>query len=104
MKKRFIEETVDKIDQEVELYGWVDTKRDHKKVIFIDLRDRSGIVQVVGDEKFKSLTSEDVVYIKGLVKKRPDKLINPKFKTGAIEIEAKEFKILQNYTPGRKNY
>ena len=69
MKNLFIEETPNKIGQEVELYGWVDTKRDHKKIVFIDLRDRTGIVQIVGGEDFKQLSSEDVVYIKGLVKK-----------------------------------
>lgn len=94
MKKFFIEEVVNKIGQAVELYGWVDSKRDHKKIVFIDLRDRTGIVQVVGDEKFKQLTSENVVYIKGIVKERPTKLINPKLKTGKIEIEAKELKII----------
>ncbi len=94
MKNLFIVDTVDKIGEVVELYGWVDSKRDHKKIIFIDLRDRSGMVQVVGGENFKELTSEDVVYIKGLVKKRPEKLINPKLKTGSIEIEAQELKII----------
>lgn len=99
MKNLFIEDTINKIDQEVELYGWVDTKRDHRKVIFIDLRDRSGLVQVVGGEELKHLSTEDVVYIKGIVKKRPEKLINPKLKTGSIEIEAKEFKILNKSEP-----
>ena len=99
MKTLFVEETVNKIGQEVELYGWVDSKRDHKKIIFIDLRDRTGIVQVVGDEKFKGLNSEDIIHVKGLVKKRPEKLINPKLKTGKIEIEAKEFKIISNSKP-----
>ncbi len=99
MKKLFVEETVNKIGKEVELYGWVDSKRDHKKIIFIDLRDRSGIVQIVGDEKFKDLTSEDVVWIRGLVKKRPENLVNPKIKTGKIEIEAKEVKILNKTKP-----
>lgn len=94
MKNLFIEQTIDKVGQEVELYGWVDSKRDHKKIIFIDLRDRSGIVQVVGGENFKDLTTEDVVYIKGIVKKRPENLVNPKIKTGSIEIEAKELKII----------
>jgi Aspartyl-tRNA synthetase len=82
MKNLFIEQTVEKIGQEVELYGWVESKRDHKKIVFIDLRDRTGIVQVVGNEEFKNLSAEDVVYIKGIVKKRPEKLINPKIKTG----------------------
>ncbi len=99
MKKLFVEETVNKIGQEVELYGWVDSKRDHKKIIFVDLRDRTGTVQVVGGEEFKDISQEDVVYIKGIVKKRPEKLINPKIKTGTIEIEAKEVKILNKTKP-----
>lgn len=99
MKKYFIEDIVEKIDQEVELYGWVESKRDHKKIIFIDLRDRSGVVQVVGDQSFKKLNEEDVVYIKGIVKKRPEKLINPKIKTGEIEVQAKNFKILNKTKP-----
>ena len=94
MKKIFIEKTTKMIGKIVELYGWVSAKRDHKKVVFIDLRDRSGVVQVVGGEEFKKLSLEDVVYIKGKVKERPKNLINPKIKTGAIEIEALEVKIL----------
>lgn len=94
MKKLYIEETPGKVGQVVELYGWVDTKRDHKKIVFIDLRDRTGTVQVVGGEEFKTLSEEDVIYIKGLVKARPDKMTNSKIKTGSIEIEAKELKIL----------
>lgn len=94
MKNLFVEQTIDKIGQEVELYGWIDSKRDHKKIVFIDLRDRSGIVQVVGGEDFKQLTSEDVVYIKGTVSKRPEKLINPKLKTGTIEVQATELKVI----------
>ena len=99
MKNLFVEDTISKIGQEVELFGWVDSKRDHKQIVFIDLRDRTGIVQVVGSENFKELNSEDVVYIKGLVKKRPEKLINPKLKTGKIEIEAKELKIISKAKP-----
>ena len=99
MKNLFIEQTIHKIGQEVELYGWVDTKRDHKKIVFIDLRDRTGLVQVVGGENFKKLSTEDVVFIKGLVKKRPEKLVNPKIKTGTVEIEAKELKIISKAKP-----
>lgn len=99
MKNLSIEQTVDQIGKVVELYGWVDTKRDHKKIVFIDLRDRTGTVQVVGGEEFKALSEEDVVYIKGLVKKRPDKMVNSKIKTGLIEIEAKELKILNKTKP-----
>ncbi len=94
MKDLFVEQAVDKVGQEVDLYGWVDSVRNHKKIIFLDLRDRTGIVQMVGDEKLKDISPEDVVYIKGLVKKRPEKLVNPKIKTGTVEVEVKEFKVL----------
>lgn len=96
MKTLYISDVIDKIGQTVELFGWVNNKRDHKKLVFIDLRDRTGIVQVVGDERFSSLNPEDVVSISGIVKKRPDNLINPKVKTGTIEIAATDFKILSH--------
>ena len=99
MKNLSIEQTPKKVGEVVELYGWVDTKRDHKKIVFIDLRDRTGTVQVVGGEEFKALSEEDVVYIKGLVKKRQDKMVNPKIRTGSIEIEVKELKILNKTNP-----
>jgi len=94
MKKLFITDSSSHIGQEVELYGWVATIRDHKKIVFIDLRDRSGIVQVVGGESFKELGVEDVVCIKGLVKERPPHMVNEKIPTGKIEIEAKELTII----------
>ncbi len=99
MKTLYIEQTIEKVGKEIELFGWVDSKRDHKNIVFIDVRDRTGTVQVVGGENFKNLSTEDVVWIKGLVKKRPDKLVNPKLKTGTIEIEAKEIKILNKTKP-----
>lgn len=99
MKTLYVEETPAHVGKEVTLYGWVHTKRDHKKIVFIDLRDRSGIVQVVGDERLKPLSSEDVVKLKGLVKERPEKLKNPKINTGTIEIEALEVEILNASKP-----
>src|SRR3989344_7956046 len=99
MKSYYIIDLLDKVSQNIEIYGWVHTKRDHKKIVFIDLRDRSGIIQVVGDEKFASLNPEDVVLIKGIVKKRPDHMINPKVKTGSIELEAKELTFLSKSQP-----
>lgn len=94
MKTLYIEQTPDKIGETVELYGWIDSKRDHKKVVFVDLRDRTGTVQVVGGELFKGLSTEDVIWVKGEVKKRPENLVNAKIKTGTIEVEAKEVKVL----------
>ena len=94
MKTLYVEDLVEKVGSVVELYGWIDSKRDHKKIVFVDLRDRTGTVQVVGGESFKDLSEEDVVWIKGEIKNRPEKLVNPKIKTGSIEVEAKELKIL----------
>ena len=94
MKKLFITNIVEKIGQEVELYGWVNNIRDHKKIIFVDFRDRSGIVQLVGDSSLKKLSPEDVVYIKGSVKKRPQNMVNPNIATGEIEVEIKEWKLI----------
>lgn len=94
MKNLSVIDTPLYIGKTIDLFGWIDTKRDHRKIVFLDIRDRTGIVQVIGDEKMKSLTPESVVLIKGIVKKRPDKLINPKIPTGEIEVEAQEFEVL----------
>ena len=89
------------IGQTVTLYGWVDRRRDHGGVIFIDLRDRDGIVQVVFDpdteEFFKladTVRSEYVLEIKGLVRARAEGTVNPDMATGAIEVLGKALKIL----------
>ncbi len=94
MKKTYIIDALEKVGEEIELCGWVHNKRDHKKIVFIDLRDRTGIIQVVGGEEFKQLNPEDVVCINGVVKTRPEKLINPKMQTGSVEFEAKGMKVL----------
>lgn len=88
------------IGKEVQLTGWVDVRRDHGSLVFIDMRDREGIVQVVLDPKkaetaaAKDLRSEYVLAIKGVVRARPDGMINQKIKTGEIEIEAVHCEIL----------
>ena len=94
MKKLFISEIIDKIDIEVELYGWIGNIRDHKKIIFVDLRDRSGSVQLVGDSSFNKLSPEDVIYVKGIVKKRPENMVNKNILTGEIEVQVKDWKII----------
>ena len=99
MKTLYIADLVNKINSTVDIYGWVHSKRDHKKVVFIDVRDRSGVVQVVGDEKLAGLNPEDVVHIKGLVKKRPEKLVNPNIATGQIEVESVEVKVISQSQP-----
>ena len=94
MKELSIIDTLEKVGQEVTLYCWVDTKRDHKKIVFIDLRDRSGKIQIVGGEKFKELSPEDVIKITGLIKQRLEKLVNKNIPTGTIEMEGKDFEVI----------
>jgi len=94
MERTLTKETIKKIGQDVLLKGWVNSRRDHGKIVFIDLRDRSGIIQVVGDEKLRQLRPEWVVEIKGLVKERPANMVNPNLTTGKVEVELKEIKVL----------
>lgn len=90
------------IDREVTLMGWADTRRDLGGLIFVDLRDRSGIMQVVFDEsmfegdfnKAGSIRSEFVLAIKGKIVKRSEDTVNPKLPTGLIEVKVRELKIL----------
>lgn len=91
--------TPQKIGQKVRLQGWVNTRRDHGKLIFIDLRDRSGLVQVVCSGQAKDLRQEFVIEVEGEVKKRPQNLVNPKIETGTVEIKAEKIKILNPAKP-----
>jgi len=94
MERTKILDTAKKVGQIVTIYGWVQTRRDHGKLIFVDLRDISGLVQVVFGPEAKELGNEFVLEVEGEVKKRPENLINKKIETGEIEVKAKGFKIL----------
>lgn len=94
-------ETSSKINQQVTVKGWVQSRRDHGGLIFIDLRDHSGLVQLVfhpdKQEAFKlaeKLKDEYVISINGEVKERDKDLINPKLKSGTIEIVVNELTII----------
>jgi aspartyl-tRNA synthetase len=94
MTRTLVSQTLEKIGQEVKLQGWVDTKRDHGKITFIDLRDKSGKIQCVGYKMMGELTTESVVELTGLIKERPERLINKDILTGTVELDVKEYKIL----------
>ena len=95
-----IKETVDKIGQSVELAGWVDVRRDHGKLIFIDLRDETGVIQLVFTPKSKdyelasSLRPEWVIKVSGEIKARPDNMLNADIETGKVELPVESLEIL----------
>jgi aspartyl-tRNA synthetase len=89
------------LGQSVTLFGWAHRRRDHGGVIFIDLRDREGLVQVVSDpdraETFASadrVRNEFVLRVKGVVRPRPDGTVNPDLRSGEIEVLAHEIEVL----------
>jgi len=89
------------LDTDVELCGWVHRRRDHGGVIFIDLRDREGLVQVVCDPDrpapfavAEKLRNEYVVQVRGRVRPRPEGTINPNLVSGEIEVFAERVDIL----------
>lgn len=94
MQRTLVSETTGRIGSEVKLLGWVATRRDHGKIVFIDLRDRTGIVQAVGGQELSGLRPEDVIEITGKIVKRPENLINPKIPTGEVEIQVSQVKVL----------
>ena len=95
-------EAIEASGKEITVYGWVRLRRDHGKLIFLDIRDRTGIIQVVvnpkvSEEAYKaaqSLKPEDVVEITGKVNKRPESAVNKELETGTIELEAASIKII----------
>jgi aspartyl-tRNA synthetase len=92
------------IGETVTLCGWVDRRRDHGGVIFLDLRDRSGIVQIVSDpqrtpdsyQDAEALRNEYVVKITGRVTARPEDSLNPKLPTGEVEVYADQIELLNS--------
>jgi aspartyl-tRNA synthetase len=92
----------DTMGRELILLGWAQRRRDHGGLIFVDLRDRSGIVQVVfnpeinqsAHEKAKQIRSEDVIAVRGTLARRPPETVNPDLATGAVELLVHEARLL----------
>lgn len=96
-----VREAPEHVGKTVRLSGWVDIRRDHGKLVFIDLRDRSGRVQLVvlpdasdAYQSVKDVRSEYLIDIDGLVKERPAKMKNDAVSTGGVEIEVKALRVL----------
>ncbi len=98
MERTLIEDLHGHVGKEVTVAGWVDVRRDHGKLVFIDLRDRSGTVQMVAHTstvpEAASLRSEWVIEVKGKVNKRPEKMVNKDIPTGDIELEVLHMAVL----------
>ena len=101
------EVSTEDVGKKVRVAGWVDTTRDHGGVVFTDLRDRTGKVQIVFSpeiseelvEKAKKLKHEYVIAVEGEVRRRPPGTENPKLKTGEVEIYAEKLQILNKSLP-----
>ncbi len=95
------------IGQEVVLCGWVHRRRDHGGLVFVDLRDREGLAQVVinpemskdSHDKADALRAEYVISVRGVVQARPDGTVNPNMPTGEVEVQASSLAILNESKP-----
>ncbi|MEK7228939.1 MAG: aspartate--tRNA ligase [Candidatus Binatota bacterium] len=96
------EPRVDGVGRELILGGWVQRRRDHGGLIFVDLRDRSGVIQVVfnpeidpaSHERAKQIRSEDVLAVRGSLTKRPPETVNRELSTGEVELSVRELRLL----------
>jgi len=79
---------------DVLVQGWVHSRRDHGKIMFLDLRDRSGLVQLVCSKDVGDIGPQDVIEVTGLVKNRPEAMVNKKIPTGTVEIEVGKLTVL----------
>ncbi len=93
LKRTLIGETPKLVGEKVRLKGWVDTKRDHGKLTFIELRDRTTKVQCVGFNKMSDLSPESPIEIIGTVKQRPEKMVNSALPTGTVEVDVEEYSV-----------
>lgn len=107
LKRTLSSETPKLVGKSVLLKGWIKTRRDHGKLIFFDLRDRSGLIQLVvnpkvSEDSYKTaqeVRPEFVVEIKGVVKNRPDNTINKELETGGVEVDVALITILSRAHP-----
>ena len=101
MQRILAKDTSKKVGEKVTLAGWVQTRRDHGKLVFLDLRDHSGIVQIVfkASKEVDPVRPEWVVKIEGEVKERPKSMKNPELQTGSVEVAATKLTVLSKAKP-----
>ncbi len=107
MNRTLIKDTIDQVGQSVLIKGWVNIRRDHGKLIFLDVRDRTGLIQVVINPKVSEeahkvandIRNEYVIELEGKINPRGEKQINPNLETGKIELEATSVIILNTSEP-----
>ena len=95
MKRVLNAETIEYLGKKIKVCGWVNSRRDHGGIVFLDIRDRSGLLQVVCSSKLaEDIKEEDVLQIEGKVGKRPAKMVNPELESGKVELKAESINIL----------
>lgn len=95
MERTLVLDCNNKIGVEVTISGWVQVRRDHGKIGFLDVLDRTGVIQVFcRGEDIKDIRPQDVVSITGIVNARPENLINPNLPTGKVELHASDIEVL----------
>src|SRR4051812_30378478 len=107
MTRTYIKDTVGKTGETVRLNGWVAVRRDHGKLIFLDLRDKTGVIQLVVNPKVSEaahatasdIRSEYVIEVEGKINPRMENQINTELATGNIEIEVTALTILNKSEP-----
>jgi len=103
MERTWIRDTIGQVGNRVKVAGWVNSIRSHGKLVFVDLRDWTGILQVVfrvqnkdAYEAVKAIKPEWVVEIEGEIRERPEGLINPQLETGKVELEAQKLLVFNS--------
>lgn len=94
MSRTLIKDSINKIGEKINLFGWVTACRNHGGVTFFDLSDRSGIIQIITKAGAEELRLQDVVHVLGIIKERPRGSENKNINTGIVEIQALDIRII----------
>lgn len=99
MERTLAADTPRKVGKKANLKGWVNNRRDHGKLVFVDLIDRSGVVQLVGGKECSGLNIQDVVEVEGEIRRRDSQNINPGLPTGRVEVRVTKLRKMSSAKP-----